>query len=96
MNNENLHKQIAKGLGHNDVSPATLAYKMLRESEFVNISLMQYLVNYVHIMANTPIVPFHLQGVQGECKEIALALEELGYIGKVGREQIDNTDYLAV
>ena len=64
------HKAIAKGLGHTDVSPAALAYKMLQESRYVNESLLQYLVNYVVIMATHPVMPLHLKPVQDECKTI--------------------------
>ena len=64
------HKAIAKGLGHTDVSPAALAYKMLQESRYVNESLLQYLVNYVVIMATHPVMPLHLKPVQDECKVI--------------------------
>ena len=45
------HKAIAKGLGHTDVSPAALAYKMLKESRYVNESLLP--VSYTHLTLPT-------------------------------------------
>lgn len=93
---DKLHKQIVKGLGHNDVSPAILAYKMLKESKYVNESLMQYLVNYVIIMATSSIVPAHLEEVHRECKVIYTSLKELGLTGTVGRVGALSNEFIQV
>jgi len=90
------HKAIAKGLGHTDVSPAALAYKMLQESRYVNESLLQYLVNYVVIMATHPVMPLHLKPVQDECKVIYTSLQELGLTGTVGRESEKTNEFIQV
>jgi len=79
------HKAIVKGLGHSDVSPAALSYKMLHESRYVNESMLQYAVNYIIIMATHPVVPAHLQEVHEECKAIYGSFRELGLTGTVGR-----------
>jgi hypothetical protein len=89
------HKAIAAGLGHSDLSPAVLAYKMLHESKYVNESMIQYLVNYIIIMASHPVIPFHLAGVHEQCKTLKILLEELGLTGDT-RYPVDNTEYLAV
>ena len=93
---DKLHKQIVNGFGHNDVSPAAMAYKMLKESRYVNESLMQYLVNYVVIMATSPIVPSHLEEVHRECKVIYTSLTELGLTGTVGRVGSPSNEYVQV
>ena len=91
-----LHKHIAKGLGNHDISPAGMAYKMLDESRYVNESLMQYMVNYIIIMATHPLIPLHLTEVHQECKAIYNSLQELGLTGTVGREVTRCNEYLAV
>ena len=93
---EKTHKAIVKGLGHADVSPATLAYKMLNESKYVNESLLQYMVNYINIMANSKIVPLHLEEIQSICTYLNISLQELGLVGDVGRQVITSNEYLQV
>jgi hypothetical protein len=93
---EKTHKAIAKGLGHSDVSPAVLAYKMLNESKYVNESLLQYMVNYINIMANSKIVPVHLADIQSICKYLNVSLQELGLVGDVGRQVMVTNEYLQV
>ena len=96
VRSEKLHKQIVEGLGHADLSPAALAYKMLHESAYVNESLLQYMVNYINIMATAKIVPMHLAETQSICKYLNLSLEELGLIGNVGRQVPITAEYLQV
>jgi hypothetical protein len=93
---EKTHKAIVKGLGHSDVSPAALAYKMLNESKYVNESLLQYMVNYINIMANSKIVPIHLAEIQTICMYLNVSLEELGLVGEVGRQVMVTNEYLQV
>jgi len=93
---EKTHKAIVKGLGHSDVSPAALAYKMLNESKYVNESLLQYMVNYINIMANSKIVPIHLAEIQNICMYLNVSLEELGLVGEVGRQVMVTNEYLQV
>ena len=90
------HKALVKGLGQIDISPAAMAYKMLQESRYVNESFLQYAINYIIIMANTTVVPMHLAPVQEECRVLYTALTELGLTGTVGREKVDNNEYLQV
>jgi hypothetical protein len=82
---EKLHNQIVAGLGHNDVSPAALAYKMHRESLYVNESLLHYMINYINLMAEAKIIPMHLANVQQVCKTLNGSLQELGLVGEYGR-----------
>lgn len=93
---DKLHKQISKGFGSYDVSPAAMAYKMKRESKYVNESILQYLINYVVVMATAEIVPFHLKEIQEQCQALYCSLQELGLTGTIGRESVDNTEYLVV
>ena len=93
---DKLHKHMAKGFGHNDISPAAMAYKMLHESRYVNESVLQYLINYVIIMATSKIVPLHLAEVQKECQMIYTSLQELGLTGTVGRVADLSSEYLQV
>jgi len=93
---EKLHKTIAKGLGHTDTSPSTLAYKMLQENLYVNESFLQYAVNYIVIMATSPVIPLHLKSVSDECKVIYTSLQELGITGIVGRDVVDKTEFTVI
>jgi hypothetical protein len=93
---DKLHKHIAKGFGNHDVSPATLAYKMLNESKYVNESVLQYMVNYINIMANSKIVPMHLLEIREVCKYLNISLQELGLVGEVGRVSNNQNEYLAI
>ena len=93
---EKTHKAIVKGLGHADVSPAAMAYKMLKESRYVNESMLQYMVNYIIIMATSKVVPLHLAEVQKECQVLYPSLQELGLTGTYGREEVVGTEYLQV
>ena len=96
MRSEKVHKQIVEGLGHSDLSPAALAYKMLHESKYVNESLLQYMVNYINIMANAKVVPVHLADIQSICSYLNISLEDLGLVGNVGRQVMVTNEYLQV
>ena len=93
---EKLQKQISKGFGSHDVSPAAMAYKMLRESKYVNESLLQYMVSYINMLASAKIIPVHLKEIQDICKYLNLSLQELGLVGDVGRVPEVASEYLAV
>ena len=93
---DKLHKHLVKGFGHNDVQPAAMAYKMLHESKYVNESVLQYLINYVIVMADHPVVPMRLAEVHQICKALKLSLEELGLTGMTGRQETANHEYLSV
>ena len=94
MNNDKLHKQLVTGFGSSEISPATMAYKMHRESLYVNESVLQYLINYVIIMAESKIIPLHLQEVQQTCKTLYSSLQELGLTGTVGRVPHSSNEFL--
>jgi hypothetical protein len=87
MDNEKFHKQLVNGFASSEVHPAALAYKMHRESLYVNESLLQYMINYINILANAKIIPIHLADVQQVCRYLNLSLEELGLVGTVGRQE---------
>ena len=93
---DKLHSKISKGLGDVHVSPAAMAYKMLKESRYVNESVLQYLVNYVITMANATHIPLHLAEVQKDCSNLYSSLQELGLTGTVGREPVASHEFLAV
>ena len=93
---DKLHKQMVKGFGHNDVSPAAMAYKMLHESRYVNESILAYAINYINTMAIYPAIPMHLKEVHETCKTLRYSLEELGLVGPVGRVAEPSNEYLAV
>jgi hypothetical protein len=90
------HKKLVDGLGNHAVSPAVSARYMLGESKYVNDSLIQYFVNYIIILANSPIVPLHLEEAHKAAKNLYCSLQELGLTGTIGRESVDTTEYLAV
>ena len=93
---EVVHKKIAAGLADARVSPAVLARMMLNENKYVNESFLQYMVNYIIIMANRSHVPLYLQDVQKECKFLYSSLQELGLTGTYGRIPVESNEYLAV
>lgn len=93
---DKLHKQIVKGFGNHDVSPAAMAYKMHRESQYVNESVLQYMINYINITANAKVIPVHLADIQKVCVYLNNSLQELGLVGEVGRPVSVSTDYLAI
>lgn len=92
---EKTHKAVVAGFGHSDLSPAAMAYKMLHESKFVNESMLQYIVNYIIIMASNPVIPMHLTDIHEQCKTFKILLEELGFTGDT-RYPVDKNEYLAV
>jgi len=87
MNNDKLHKQLVAGFGNSAISPAVMAYKMHRESLYVNESVLQYMINYINIMANSKIIPIHLADIQSVCRYLNYSLEELGLVGEIGRQE---------
>jgi len=93
---DKLHKQLVAGFGHNDTSPAAMAYKMLHESKYVNESVLQYAINYIILMATHPVIPLHLEEVHQECKAIYYSLTELGLTGTVGRVGTLANEFLSV
>lgn len=92
---DKLHDKIAAGLADQRIQPAVLAYKMLQESQYVNESMLQYIINYINIMATSKLVPMQLVEVQKECQVLRNSLEELGLVGVQGRTHVTN-EYLAM
>jgi hypothetical protein len=93
---QKLHDKISAGMGDSRISPATTAYKMIREGKAVNETLLSYMINYVIIMADATVVPFQLAEVQKVCKSLKGSLEELGLAGAVQRETVVGTEYISV
>lgn len=96
IQDDKLHEKIANGLSDTRVSPAALSYKMLRESRYVNESLLQYFVSYVNVMAESKLIPMHLAEVQQQCQIIQSSLQELGLLGTYGRTHEPSNEYLSV
>ena len=93
---DKLHKKIVEGFNRDDISPAAMAYKMKRESKYVNETMLQYFINYIVVMATTDVIPFHLKEIQNDCRVLYCSLQELGLTGTIGRESLDTGEYLAV
>jgi hypothetical protein len=93
---EKLNRKISDGLSDSRISPAVLAYHMLRENKYANESLIQYFINYVVLMSDTKLIPIHLDEVQRLCKVLRVSLEELGLTGEFGKQELDTNAYLAV
>ena len=90
---EGTARKLANGLADTRMSPAILAMKISRENGSVNKAMLDMLINYIIIVANKNIVPFHMKEVQDTCKNLLLSLEELGLTGRV---QPTANEYLAV
>lgn len=92
---DKVHKKMVEGLASSEYSPAVAAMKMIREGRYVNESLLQYITNYIIIMANSHVIPVQLAEVQRTCKALLISLKELGLTGET-REPVVGTEYLAV
>ena len=91
---DKLHKNIVKGFSNHDVSPAAMAYKMLQESRYVNEQVLGYMINYIIVMAEHPVIPMRLAEIHSICKQLKISLEELGLTGEI--QQDASNEYLAV
>lgn len=92
---DKVHKKMVEGLGSSNFSPAVAAIKMKRESKYVNESMLQYITNYIIVMAEAAVIPVHLKEVQDICKALKDSLSELGLTGDT-RLPVVGTEYLAV
>ena len=90
------HDKLVAALSDIRCSPAVMARYMKNESTYVNESVLQYLVNYVVIMANLDTVPVNLIDVKKTCDLLYCSLQELGLTGTVGRMSDVGSEYLAV
>lgn len=75
------HDKLVQAFSSRDTSPSAMAYKMLRESKYVNETMLQYLTSYVTMMAKSKIVPEHLEEIREVCVYLDMKLEELGLTG---------------
>ena len=90
---ESTYKKLSAGLADIRMSPAILAMKISRENGQVNEAMLSLLVNWVIIVANKQLVPFHMKEVQDTCRLLLTSLEELGLTGAV---QPEYNEWLAV
>ena len=90
------HKKISNVLSDSRISPSVLAYQMLRENLYLNEALLEYMISYVYLMADTKLIPFHLQEVQKACKYLKSNMEELGLSELIYKEDTSNAEYLVV
>ena len=93
---ESAHKKISAAFADQRISPAILAYKLMRETKAVNEAALAYMINYVIMMADSKLVPMQLLELQQICKALKISLEELGLTGKVQQGMVDSNEYLAV
>lgn len=93
---ENAHKKISAAFADQRISPAILAYKLIRETKAVNEAALAYMINYVIMMSDSKLVPMQLLELQQICKALKISLEELGLTGKVQQGMVDSNEYLAV
>lgn len=93
---ESAHKKLTGILADSRVSTSVLAYKMLKESKYINEAFLELFVNYVYMMADTKLVPIHLSEIQQACGWLKQNMEELGLPDIVGKLPMEQTDYLAI
>ena len=91
---QKLHDKIAAGLADKRLSTRLLALKMTRENRFVNEAMVDYLIDYIVIMADQTIVPMPLAEIHHICKQLKYSLEELGLTGNE-QEDLANEFLLA-
>ena len=75
------HDKLVQTFSIRDTSPSAMAYKMLRESKYVNETMLQYIISYITMMAKSPLVPKHLEDIKEVCVYLHDDLEELGLTG---------------
>jgi hypothetical protein len=93
---ESAHKKISAAFGDQRISPAILAYKMIKENRAVNEAALAYMINYVIMMSDSKLIPMQLAEVQQICQALKISLEELGLTGIVQQEPVDNNEFMAV
>jgi len=78
--NDKAHRKLVQLIGHSEVSPAILAYKMINESKYVNESTLQFLINYIIMMGTRKeeSMPPTLHDTMAVCRELHRVLKELG------------------
>jgi hypothetical protein len=91
---ESAANKLATALADQRMSPAILAMKISRENVHVNEAMLGMFTNYIVIMANKQLVPFHMVEHQRMCKQIYLSLQELGLTGQV--QQDTANEYVVV
>jgi len=76
--NDKAHEAIVKHMSSYDVSPASVAYKMLNESKFVNESMIQYMINFIiiHGTQKEDHVPPYLKDTYVICKQLYKMLQD--------------------
>lgn len=92
---DRVHDKIVAGLSDSRISPAVLALKLQRENVYVNESFLQYFINYIILMSDSPLVPLHLADIHMTCKALKDSLMELGLTGDT-RKSVDKNEYLVV
>lgn len=93
---DSVHKKLSAGFADQRLSPAVLAMKMTRENLAVQEAALSYLINYILIMAEKPLIPFQMVELQNICKLLKISLEELGLTGKIQKVTVDTNEYLVV
>jgi hypothetical protein len=88
------HKKIVDIMGNANVSPASLSYKMLNESRYVNESLMQYIVNYIIIMGtrDPDHMPPYLENVRVWANEMYQMLDRMNMTSAGSRSALNHQD----
>jgi hypothetical protein len=91
--NDKLHRDIVKGFSSYEVSPASVAYKMLNESKFVNESVIQYIINFIIIHGTRDMdhVPPYLHDTHLVCTELYQVLQKLGMTNAGSRSILSHT-----
>ena len=92
--NDKLHKKIVQGLGDTSVSPALLAYSMIKESRYVQESFIQYFTNYIKVMSEALAVSPQIVEIKGVCDLLNIAIQEVGLTGE-SRNSEESFDYIA-
>ena len=88
------HRKIVDIFANANVSPASLSYKMLNESRYVNESLMQYIVNYIIIMGtrNPDHMAPYLENVRIWANEMYQMLDKMNMTSVGSRSALNHQD----
>jgi len=91
--NDKAHEAIVKHMSSFEVSPASVAYKMLNESKFVNESMIQYMINFIiiHGTQKEDHVPPYLMDTYVICKEIYQMLDKMNMTNSGSRTSLSHT-----
>ena len=91
--NDKAHETLVKHMSSFEISPASMAYKMVHESRFVNESMIQYIINFIiiHGTRKEENVPPYLKDTWLVCNEMYQMLDKMDMTNAGSRSELNHT-----